>query len=260
MAIDWRYSPALTVGIDVNRRSECVVFLESPELQKEPNDMNRKVLGLIAAGALALSLPAIAQQPAPDTKPGTPATPPAAAPTTPPPAASTPIPVTPAKAVPIPKGVFTIGQAQGQFLAKDRLIGSKVQNKDGQIIGDIEDLIIGPGNQVVGVIMGTGGFLGVGEKRIGVQLGALQITQKDGRQVVSLPQASKDVLAAVPAYKRAEPKKGIIDRTKEKAKELTDKTVDTSKDAAKAAKDKAAPVIEKAKDAVKPAEKPAEKK
>jgi PRC-barrel domain len=207
--------------------------------------MNKKSLALIAAGALALSLPAIAQQPAP-----APTTPPA----TPPPAASTPAPATVAKAVPVPKGVFVVGQLQNQYMARDRLIGAKVQNKDGQIIGDIEDLIVGPGNQIVGVVMGTGGFLGAGEKKIGVQLGALQITQKDGKQVISLPQATKDVLAAVPAYKRAEPKKTLVERAKEKAKELTDKTVDTTKDATKAAKDKAAPYVDKAKEAVKPGE------
>ncbi|MFM9941448.1 MAG: PRC-barrel domain-containing protein [Hyphomicrobiaceae bacterium] len=215
---------------------------------------NKLALGLLAAGALALSLPAIAQQ----QKAPTPATPPAAttpAPTTPPPAATAPAPVAPVAKVAIPKNVFTVGQLSGQYLAKDRLIGTKVQNKDGQIIGDIEDLIVGPGNQVVGVIMGTGGFLGVGEKRVGVQLGALVFTQKDGKQVVMLPSATKDVLAAIPAYKRAEPKKTLAERAAEKAKELTDKTKDTAKDAAKAAQEKAAPLVDKAKEAVKPAEK-----
>lgn len=227
--------------------------------------MNHKLaLSLLAAGALALSIPAITQQsaqaqtaPAP-TAPA-PATPPPAATPTPPPAATAPAA---APKVAIPKNVFVIGQLPNQYLAKDRLIGAKVQNKDGQIIGDIEDLIVGPGNQIVGVVMGTGGFLGAGEKRIGVQLGALQITQKDGKQIVVLPAATKDVIAALPAYKRAEPKKSLTDRAIEKAKELTDKTKDTAKDAAKAAKDKAQPYVDKAKEAVKPTEpaKPAEKK
>ena len=164
--------------------------------------------------------------------------------------------------------MFLNGQLPGQDLAKDRLIGAKVQNKDGQIIGDIEDLLINRFNgQVQGVIMGTGGFLGVGEKRIGVALNALQFTQKDGKTVVSLPSASKEVLIALPAFQRAEPKKGIVDRTKEKAKELTDKSKETAKDAAATVKDKAGPVMEKAKDAAgaavdkaKEAVKPAEKK
>ena len=191
--------------------------------------MNKPFFGLLAAGAMLASIPALAQQKAP-----TP--PPAAA------AAKTP--------VVIPKGVFVKGQIPGQYLAKDRLIGAKVQNKDGQIIGDIEDLIInGINNQVQAVIMGTGGFLGVGEKKVGVLLSALVRTTKDGKTVLSLPSATKEVLGAVPAFVRAEPKKGLVDRTKEKAQELTDKTKETAKDAAASVKEKAGPALEKAKDA-----------
>ncbi len=237
--------------------------------------MNKSIIGIIAAGAILASLPAIAQQPAPKgsdsgapaATPAAPATKPLA--TTPAAPATAKAPVV-AKAAPvvIPRGVFVNGQLPGQDLAKDRLIGAKVQNKDGQVIGDIEDLLINRFNgQVQGVIMGTGGFLGVGEKKIGVALNALQFTQKDGKTVVSLPSATKEVLTALPAFKRAEPPKGIIDRTKEKAKELSDKTKETAKDAAAAVKEKTGPAIEKAKDAAgaavdkaKEAVKPAEKK
>ena len=212
--------------------------------------MNHKTtLGLLAAAALALSLPAIAQQ----QPPAAPAAPAPTAPATPPPAATAP--AAPAAKVAIPRGVFVVNQASNQYLVRDRLIGAKVHNKDGVIIGDIEDLIIGPGNQIVGVVMGTGGFLGVGEKRIGVQLGALVITQRDGKQYVSRPQATKEVLTALPTYQRLQPKKTITERAIEKTKEITDRSKDTFKD-------KAGPVIDKAKEAVKPAEppKPAEKK
>ncbi len=212
--------------------------------------MNHKsALGLLAAAALALSLPAIAQQ----QPPAAPTAPAPTAPATPPPAATAP--AAPAVKVAIPKGVFVANQASNQYLVRDRLIGAKVHNKDGIIIGDIEDLIVGPGNQIVGVVMGTGGFLGVGEKRIGVQLGALVIGQRDGKQYVSLPQATKEVLTALPAYQRLQPKKSISERAIEKTKEISDRSKDTFKD-------KAGPVIDKAKEAVKPAEpaKPVEKK
>jgi hypothetical protein len=215
--------------------------------QRDQKAMKQIVLGLVAAGALAASVPAIAQQqkaPAPAVPAPAPA--PAAAP------APAPAPIA---RVAIPKHTFVRGQAPGQYLVRDRLIGAKVQNKDGAIIGDIEDLIVAQNNQIVGVIMGTGGFLGVGEKRIGVQLGALQFTIKDGKQVIVLPSATKEVLGALEAYKRAEPRKGIVERATEKGKELVDKTKETAKDAAAAAKEKAAPLIDKAKEAVKPGEK-----
>ena len=183
--------------------------------------MNKPFLGLLAAGALLASIPALAQQPAPAA-----------------PAAT--------KSVAIPRGVFVIGQTPGQWLAKDRLIGAQVLNKDGQIIGTIDDLIVNPvTNQVSGVILGAGGFLGVGAKQVGVSLAALVQTTKDGKTVISLPAATKEVLTAIPAFQRAEPKKSVTEKAKEKAKEIAEKT----KDAAAAVKEKAAPMIDKAKDA-----------
>ena len=95
----------------------------------------------------------------------------------------------PAQKVTIPTKTFYKGQEAGQYLARDRLIGAKVLNKDGQVIGDIEDLIVTSDNKVEGVIMGVGGFLGAGEKKIGVRLAALRFETKEGRigSFASLP-------------------------------------------------------------------------
>jgi hypothetical protein len=49
----------------------------------------------------------------------------------------------------------------------------------------------------------VGGVLGVGDKKIGVRLGALKLSRTDGKIAVSLPSASKEILGAVPAYEKA---------------------------------------------------------
>src|SRR6478735_3976062 len=76
---------------------------------------------------------------------------------------------------------FVPAQTADQYLAKDHLIGAKVAGQDGKIIGDVEDLIINDQNQVVGVVLGTGGFLGVAEKKVAVDLSALKFEEKDGK-------------------------------------------------------------------------------
>jgi hypothetical protein len=106
--------------------------------------------------------------------------------------------------VAIPKDTFFKGQTASQSLAGQQLIGAKVLGKDGVSIGAIDDLIL-RGSQVEGVIVGVGGFLGVGEKKIGVQMRALKIATTDGKTTVSLPGATKEMLAAVPAYQFAGP-------------------------------------------------------
>lgn len=147
----------------------------------------------------------------------------------------------------IPHDTYFKGQQANQYLAKDVLLGAKVRNDEGKVIGDIEDLILNSDNQIQGVIMGVGGFLGAGEKRVGVRLSALKIAEMDGKTVVTLPGATHAVVKALEPYHRAKPAKSVFDRMMEKAQELHDKTVDTSRDTYQAAKEQAGPAYEKAK-------------
>jgi sporulation protein YlmC with PRC-barrel domain len=103
----------------------------------------------------------------------------------------------------VPPNTFFKGQTSSQYLASEQLIGAKVTNKDGQTIGTISDLIVGSGDKIEGVILSVGGVLGVGDKKIGVRLGALKLSRTDGKIAVSLPSASKEILGAVPAYEKA---------------------------------------------------------
>lgn len=137
--------------------------------------MTKLILSVAAAAALALTVPALAQDAA--------------------------------KQPPIPKDTFYAGQGKGQYLARQRLIGQKVVNKEAQPIGDIIDLILGETNQLDGVIVRIPGTLGAADKNIGVQYKALKIETKDGKTIISLPAGTKDVLGAVGAYKRTEPAK-----------------------------------------------------
>jgi hypothetical protein len=156
----------------------------------------------------------------------------------------------------IPPDVFVPTQSDDQYLARDLLLFAKVHNADGLIIGDIEDLIFNANNQVVGVVMGTGGFLGFGEKRIAVNVGALQVKHEDGKVYVSLPQATKEVLDTLEPFHRKQPPKSLLDRAMERAHEFTDKSSVTAKDAY----EKAKPALEKAGEAAKGALEEAEKK
>lgn len=181
--------------------------------------MNKTILSLAAAAALAATIPALAQQKAPDA----PATAPAAT-----------------KTVVIPKGVFRRGQPVNQYSAKERLLGAMVVDKAGEKIGDIEDLILLAGSNTIDtVIVGVGGVLGVGEKKIGVAYDALTIATKDGKRTITLD-TSKEVLAAVQPYKYAEPPKTALQKATEagqaaakKAGEVTKSAVEKAKEAVK---------------------------
>jgi sporulation protein YlmC with PRC-barrel domain len=148
-----------------------------------------------------------------------------------------------------PADVFLPTQGEGQYLARDLILGAQVENAEGQIVGDVEDLILNADNQIVGVVMGVGGFAGFGEKQVGVRLSALKITNEDGKVTVALPEATKAVLNGLEPFKRAHPPKPLIDRAIAKARELSDKSSVTAQDAYEQVKEQAGPALEQAREA-----------
>ncbi len=54
------------------------------------------------------------------------------------------------------------------------LIGRTVENQQGENLGDINNVILNEKGDVVAVTIGVGGFLGIGEKNVGVPFDALQ--------------------------------------------------------------------------------------
>jgi sporulation protein YlmC with PRC-barrel domain len=123
---------------------------------------------LISASLLALiAMPAHAQAPAP--------TPPSAAP-----AAQTPRP----------------SQVDVQ-----RLIGRTVRNLQDETIGDVNSVILGREGTVSAVIVGVGGFLGIGEREVAIRWQDLQINNNG--EDVRTP-LTKDAVRALPEYHYAE--------------------------------------------------------
>ncbi|HVZ05392.1 PRC-barrel domain-containing protein [Hyphomicrobium sp.] len=150
--------------------------------------------------------------------------------------------------------LFFTQQKPTEYLAKDRLLGANIHGSDGKVVGDIEDLIVDSDNKIIGAIIGVGGFLGVGEKKVGVSFSALNIESTDKGIVITMPAATKDALANAKPYIRANPPKGWLQRAVEKGEEIRDKSGPAyekakaaAQEAYESAKEKAGPAIEKAK-------------
>ena len=148
---------------------------------------------------------------------------------------------------------YIAAEAPEQYLARDRLITTKVKSPDGKIIGDIEDIILSGDHKVVGVIMGVGGYFGWFEKKVGVNINALNFDVVNGKIEATLPTYTHDNLAAAPEYARNQPQKSLFVRAVEKGEEFRDKTGATAKEAYDKAKENAGPALEKAKEAAKDA-------
>lgn len=78
------------------------------------------------------------------------------------------------------------------------LIGRNVQNRQNETVGEIKSVFIGPDGKVDSVMVGVGGFLGIGEREVQLRWKDLQVTDGGRKVVVDM---TKDQLKALPEYK-----------------------------------------------------------
>lgn len=71
---------------------------------------------------------------------------------------------------------------------------------DAEQIGDINNLVIGPDGRIAAVIIGVGGFLGIGEKNVAVDYTELQWTQAADNTDRFVLATSKEALEAAPEF------------------------------------------------------------
>lgn len=91
---------------------------------------------------------------------------------------------------------FVATQQESDWLASS-LIGRTVYNEQNEELGDINDVILGEDGQVVAVLIGVGGFLGIGEKDVGVKYSALHF-QAEAQAEATQPEGAQQTGAMEP--------------------------------------------------------------
>jgi hypothetical protein len=116
--------------------------------------------------------------------------------------------------------MFVASQPAGEMLGR-LFTGALVKNAAGETVGDINDVVFSQSGQISTVILGVGGFLGMGEKNVAVPFSALKFeTGKDGTRMITAT-LTKEALKNAPAFKATE--KSTYDVVKDKAAELGSK-------------------------------------
>ncbi|GGC54887.1 PRC-barrel domain-containing protein [Chelatococcus reniformis] len=129
---------------------------------------------------------------------------PAFAQTTMTPAPSEPKPAEPstAPAAPGPKaGVGHMSeQGASQWMAS-KVIGASVVGPDGKTVGDINDIVLEQSGSAQAAVIGVGGFLGVGEKRVAVPFSQLQVARDGNGEIDKITLGmTKDELNNAPTF------------------------------------------------------------
>src|SRR5512146_2837725 len=105
---------------------------------------------------------------------------PALAQTNPPPASSNPPAAQPSS--PAPKTSATVApKAQGDMWRASKLIGVNVYNDQNEKLGDISEILLDKSGKVDGVVIGVGGFLGMGQHDIMVDMSKLKFVDEPVR-------------------------------------------------------------------------------
>ena len=138
--------------------------------------MKSSAIGLAACLMLAAAAPSLAQ---------TTTQPPA---TTPPPAAS-------------PSGQPMWYSHQADEMRASKLIGTKVVNTANETIGDINEIVLGKDGKVAAVIIGVGGFLGMGEREVAMNFESLRMSRDSNNNLLLTANTTKDALKAAPEWR-----------------------------------------------------------
>jgi hypothetical protein len=136
----------------------------------------------IAVAAMLFAAPAFAQTTTPSTPPSTS------------PAATT-----------APAGDMKFYTHQPNEMRASKLIGAKVRNNANENIGDINELIVDKDGKVAAVVIGVGGFLGIGEREVALDFKSLNIkydpnAMTDAGATTITVNASKESLKNAPAW------------------------------------------------------------
>jgi sporulation protein YlmC with PRC-barrel domain len=143
---------------------------------------------LAACAALLMSSSAIAQ---------TTTTPPSSTP----PAATRPPAATPPARETQTKSQAPTEEVKGAWNVRD-FMRSRVYNMGGERIGDVNDILVDDAGKITAVIIGVGGFLGIGEKEVSMTTDQVKrMIHSDGQAYFTV-NATKDQLTSAPDYVR----------------------------------------------------------
>jgi sporulation protein YlmC with PRC-barrel domain len=156
--------------------------------------MRRLSVSLLALAAMS-SLAA-----AQTTAPSTPSSPPATTAPAAPPLAAPGATTAPSSPTAGATGGF-FANVQPNELMTSNLIDLDVYNQANEKIGEIEDMILDNNKTVRAIVIGVGGFLGIGERHVAVEPSAVQVARDNNGNWRAVVNATREQLRTAPEFR-----------------------------------------------------------
>jgi hypothetical protein len=81
------------------------------------------------------------------------------------------------------------------------LMGLKVTNSANETIGDINEILFTSDGRIAAIVIGVGGFLGMGERHAAVEFGSVQLTRDTNNAPLARVNVTKEQLKSAPEWK-----------------------------------------------------------
>ena len=88
-----------------------------------------------------------------------------------------------------------------------KLIGTTVVNAANETVGDVNEVVLTKDGRIAAVILGVGGFLGIGEREVAVNFNSLRMNRDQSSNPVLTVNATKESLKDAPAWRWDESQK-----------------------------------------------------
>lgn len=95
---------------------------------------------------------------------------------------------------------FLTQEQQGDMLASN-VMGKTVYDSSGNDLGSVSDMVIGKDGKLEAVVIGVGGFLGIGQKNVAVSMSAINASTDGNGKLKLVLNATKDELDKAPTFK-----------------------------------------------------------
>ncbi|RIA47802.1 PRC-barrel domain-containing protein [Dichotomicrobium thermohalophilum] len=127
-----------------------------------------------------------------------------------------------------PESVEFVAKQQENQDLMSRFLGTPVVNPEGETLGKVNDMALNTAGQVEVIVIGVGGFLGVGEKNVGVPYDALARQAGEEGQTQLVLDATQGDLTDAPEYLTSDNQSlSLTKRLRERAGELTEEAKET---------------------------------
>jgi putative membrane protein len=98
---------------------------------------------------------------------------------------------------------FAVSLPSEGVMMGSNFIGSTVYSLDNENVGDVNDIVIDKSGRVLGIVVGVGGFLGIGEKDVLVPIDRITVMMDENKKAKYTINATRDELDNAAAFDRA---------------------------------------------------------